>query len=277
MTVLKSVFRCTFLLIVIPAQLHAQHVRPYNSMIGFEAGTGLTIWQNATPTYFATSYPFTAVPDTIHVPFRSGATPLFGFFAALSGDFVVAPSWSILAKFGYAERRGNWKSTEPIDYDADGTTGQVPVTSEVMFTLRTIFLEGFATYHFNPDLGPYIGGGVSVTAIANNHYDLTQSIEGDPANLGFRNLSSGQSTGQRSYGIGGEQQATSAILDVKALAGYSFKLIGRWVIAPEVELGYPLMSIWTEERRNGYEDSGFGGGPVPITLTASLSFRYRYH
>src|ERR1051325_1695440 len=87
--------------VAIKAQPHG-----HPSFIGFDVGTGLTVWQNATPTYFPTVYPYTAIPDTIHVPFNSGATPLFGFFLAVSGDFHLDPEWSILAKFGYAEKRG---------------------------------------------------------------------------------------------------------------------------------------------------------------------------
>lgn len=185
--------------------------------------------------------------------------------------------WSILAKFGYAERRGNWKSTEQTEFDTNGTSGFVPVTSEFTYMIRTVFLEGYAAYHFGGVYSPYAGAGLSIIGLANNHYDLTQTIEGGPSNIGFRNLSSGQSTGQRTYSIGGEEPAASAIAELKLMAGVPFHLIGRWIISPEIELGYPLVNIWTSERQSEYKAAGFSSGPQPVTITGSVALRYRYH
>jgi hypothetical protein len=269
--IIFAILFCVQLSVAIKAQPHG-----HPSFIGFDVGTGLTVWQNATPTYFPTVYPYTAIPDTIHVPFNSGATPLFGFFLAVSGDFHLDPQWSILAKFGYAEKRGNWKSTESTEFDTNGTTGFVPVTSEFTFMLRTVFLEGYASYHFGDVYSPYAGLGISVVGLANNHYDLSQSIEGGPSNISFRNLSSRQSTGNRSYSIGGEEPAASALAELKIMAGYPIHLIGRWIMAPEIEFGYPLTNIWTSERLSEYQAAGVNA-PQPITLTGSIAFRYRYN
>jgi hypothetical protein len=61
------------------------------------------------------------------------------------------------------------------------------------------------------------------------------------------------------------------------MAGFPFHLIGRWVIAPEIEVGYPVINIWTSERQDEYHAAGLGSGPQPITLTAAIALRYRYN
>jgi hypothetical protein len=271
----------TVLFIVSPIRLEAQQqlrVPAYRPVyLGFDLGTGLTVWQNATPTYFATTYPFTATPDTIHVRFNSGATPLFGFYGALSGDFYLDDHWSALSKFGYGERRGNWESTEDVPFDTNGVLASVPVTSEFTFMVRTIYLSGLLKYRLAENDGLYFGGGFAITALASNHYDLTQTIEDGPSDLGFRNFSSGQGIGARSYGIGGEQPVTNAVLDAQLLAGLPIFTTGRWTISSEVTLDYPLLSIWTSSKQSEYKSEGFGSGPVPITIIGVLALRYHYH
>jgi hypothetical protein len=244
--------------------------------LGFEAGSGLTVWQNATPTFFATVYPFANPRDTIHVRFNSGVTPLFGFYGALRGDFYLDPHWSVLAKFGYAELRGNWESTEPVPFDTNGVIGTVPVASELTFMARTIFLDGMLKYRLD-DAGLYFAGGLALTAIASNHYDLTQTIEGDPADLSFRNFTTGQGSSVRDYGIGGEQPLTNAVLDLKLLAGIPVLTLGRWSLLTEAMFGAPLLNIWTTNRQNEYESAGLGSGPMPVTITGILALRYHYH
>jgi len=243
--------------------------------LGFGVGSGLTVWQNATPTFFAIIYPFANPRDTIHVYFNSGATPLFGFYGALNGDFYLDPHWSVLAKFGYAELRGNWKSTEPVPFDTNGVIGTVPVTSELTFMARTIFLDGMLKYRLD-DAGLYFAGGLALTAIASSHYDLTQTIEGSSADLSFRNFTTGQGSGERDYGIGGDQPMTSAVLDLKLLAGLPIVSFGNWSLATEVTLGAPLLNIWSTNRQNEYEAEGYGSGPMPITISGILALRYHY-
>ena len=243
--------------------------------MGVEAGSGLTMWQHATPNYFSTVYPYPPGADTVQVPFQSGATPLFGFYAALSGDFYLNSRWSVLAKFGYAEWRGEWNSTEPVDFDTNGVPGTIPVSSDLIFMLRTVALEGYMEYHFGGIRGFYLGAGLDVRALASNHYDLQRSITGGPANLSFVNFSTGSGTGNRSYTIGGEQPITTAIADLNLLAGIPLQLSDRWSINPEVGFTVPFMSIWTSTKQAEYAATSYGHGPEPIAVTGIIALRYR--
>jgi|GEM_PF-2584901 len=243
--------------------------------VGFEAGSGLTLWQHATSTYFSTVYPFPPGADTVQVPFHNGATPLFGFYAALAGDFYLDSHWSIMAKFAYAEWRGEWNSTEPVDFDTNGVAGTIPVTSDLTFLLRTLALEGFLKYRFDAMGGFYLGAGLDVRALAASHYDLQRTIEGGPANLSFVDFSTGRGTGIRSYTIGGEQPIASAVADVNVLAGIPIQLSDRWSLDPEVSFGLPLMSIWTSSKQAEYASTSYSHGTEPVVVTGILALRFR--
>ncbi len=244
-------------------------------IVGVEAGTNLTLWQHATPTYFSTVYPYPPGADTVQVPFQTGATPLFGFYAGLNGNFYLNSKWSVLAKFAYAEWRGQWNSTEPIDFDTNGVAGTIPVSSNLVFMLRTVALEGYLEYHFCGTKGFYVGAGVDVRAIASSHYDLDRSITGGPANLSFVDFSTGRGTGDRSYSIGGEQPVATAIADLKLLTGIPFWISDRWSIDPEVAFDLPLMSIWTDSKQSEYASTTYGHGPEPLPITGIISLEYR--
>ena len=264
------------LFVCVSAQAQQLRVPAYRPVyLGFDIGTGLTFWQNGTPTYFSTTYPYTSTPDTIHVRFNSGAKPLFGFYGSISGDFYLDNHLSILSKFGYGERRGDWESTEQVPFDSEGVISSVPVNSEFTFMVRTLYLSGLLKYRMNDD-GLYFGGGFSVTALAANHYDLTQTIDGGPSDLSFRNFSSGQGSGVRSYGIGGEQPITNAILDVQAMAGLPLVTFGKWTLLSEVTFDYPLLSIWTSSKQSEYSSEGLTA-PQPITIIGVLALRYHYY
>jgi hypothetical protein len=277
--IFRAVHIWTPFIVVALSVLSLNHAMAQSStepiFVGFEAGSGVTIWQHATPTYFSTVYPFPPGADTVQVPFRSGATALFGFYAGLAGDFYLDSHWSILAKFAYAEWRGEWNSTEPIDFDTNGVAGTIPVTSDLTFLVRSLALEGFLKYRFEGMGGFYLGAGVDVRALATSHYDLQRTIEGGPSDLSFVDFSTGQGTGVRTYTIGGEQPVASAIADVNVLAGIPIQLSDRWSINPEVSFGLPLMSIWTSSKQAEYNSTTYGQGPEPIAITGILALRYR--
>lgn len=252
---------------------HAQSVEPI--VVGVEAGTNYTLWQHATPTYFSTIYPYPPGADTVQIPFHSGAKALFGFYAALSGNFFLNSQWSVLAKFSYGEWRGEWNSTEPVDFiDSNGASGTIPIQSDLVFMLRTVALEGYMEYHFCGTKGFYLGAGVAVRSLT-SHYDLDRSITGGPANLSFVDLSTGSGTGNRSYSIGGDEPISTAIADAKLLAGIPIQLSDRWSINPEVAFDLPLMSIWTSQKQAEYESTSYGHPPGPIAITGIIALRYQ--
>ena len=278
MTHLFRILRATVFIGVL-SFLPLSHIRAQSHdtpvFFGFDIGTSLTSWQHGTPTYFATNYPFPPGSDTIHVPFSSGEKPLFGFYAALTELFYLDRHWSIETKFGYDEWRGEWSSTEGESFDTNGVAGTVPVSSDLVFLVRTMALMGTAEYHFSGLKGLYLGAGLGVRALITNHYDLDRSLQGGPPGLSFSDLSTGQGTGNRSYGIGGDQPISSAVADATLLAGYSVELNSKWYIEPQITLDLPLLSIWTSDKKSEYAASGFGNPPEPLAFTGILAIRYR--
>ncbi len=262
------------------AQHYAANVlysdRPLPIFIGVDVGAGYTMWQHGTPTYFATNYPYSSVPDTIHVGFPDGATPLFGFFVGLSADFWLNNNWGIIAKLNYNERRGNWNATTNTQGDANGVLTDIPVTSDFTWMLRCASIEGYARYKFTNLSDFYVGAGLAVTAILSDHYDLTQTISG-PAGYSFIQLGTGNGTGIQSYNIGGSlsSELVTMFAEFKLLAGFPFSIGTRWVLAPEVTLGLPLTSIWRPSAKADYQTNGIASPPSPVTITGLLTLRYQ--
>ena len=248
------------------------------TFFGIEVGSGLTMWEHATPTYFATTYPYTnGSPDTIHVPFTTGFTPLFGWFAGISADIWYSEHWGLLAKLNYNERRGNWKETSPTEADINGVSTAVPVTNDLTYMLRDLSLEAYAKYRLPALSGLYLGAGLAATGIIYDHYDLDQTIDAG-SNVSFRNLSTGQATGIQTYGVGNSLGNQHVFLEAKLLAGMPFSLgaESRWTINPELTLGVPLTSIWSSDARASYQANGIPSPIEPLTITGLLAFRYRY-
>ena len=262
------------------AQHYAANVlysdRPLPIFIGIDVGAGLTTWQHATPTYFATNYPYTAVPDTIHAWFPNGSTPLFGFFVGLSADFWLSENWGIIAKLNYNERRGNWNATTTTQADSNSILLNVPLTSDFTWMLRCASLEGYARYRFTSLSDFYLGAGLAVTAIMSDHYDLTQTL-GGPSQFSFTELGTGSGTGVRSYSIGGslKSQLVSVFAEAKVLAGFPFQIGNRWVLAPEVTLGIPLNSVWSSSAKSDYQANGIADPVNPLTITGMITLRYQ--
>lgn len=273
---MRTLYTVAFFALVSFFALNRLEAQPEPIVVGVEAGTNYTIWQHATPNYFSTVYPYPPGADTVQIPFHSGAKSLLGFYAALSGNFYLNSTWSVLAKFSYSEWRGEWNSTESVDYvDSTGVAGTLPVSSDLVLMLRTVALEGYMEYHFSGLHGFYLSAGAAVRALASSHYDLDRSITGGPASLSFVDLSTGNGTGNRSYSIGGEQPITTAIADLKLLAGIPIALSDRWSIDPEVAFDLPLMSIWTSQKQSEYQSSRFGDAPEPLAVTGILSLEYQ--
>ncbi len=275
---MKAILSAVFFALVSVFALNRAYGQTSNTepiIVGVEAGTNYTPWQHAAPNYFSTVYPYPPGADTVQIPFHSGAKALFGFYAALSGNFFLNSHWSVLAKFGYSEWRGEWNSTEPVDFDTNGVAGTIPVSSDLVFMLRTVALEGYLEYHFCGTKGFYLGAGVAVRALASSHYDLDRSITGGPANLSFVDFSTGTGTGSRSYSIGGDQPITTSIADAKLLAGIPIPLSDRWSLCPELAFDLPLGSIWTSAKQAEYDASTYGNSPEPIAITGIIALRYQ--
>ncbi len=262
------------------AQRYAANVlysnQPLPIYLGIDVGSGLTFWQHATPTYFATTYPYAGTPDTIHVQFPSGATPLFGFFAGISADFWLSEDWGIITKMNYNERRGEWNATVNELADTNGVFVNVPVTSDLVWMLRCISLEAYARYSFHSLHDLYVGAGLALTDIASDHYDLTQTL-GGPPQFSFMDFRSGSGTGIRSYGIGGSlsPELHRFFGEFKLLAGFPFYISARWLLAPEITLGIPFTSIWNSTGQADYQANGISNPTSPLTVTGLIALKYQ--
>ncbi|HWF44015.1 MAG TPA: hypothetical protein VG537_05190 [Candidatus Kapabacteria bacterium] len=248
--------------------LYSDHPLPI--YIGIDVGAGLTTWQHATPTYFATQYPYSS--DTIHAWFPNGAKPLFGFFAGISADFWLSENWGIIAKLNYNERRGNWNATAITQGDSLGFLENVPVTNDLTWMLRCVSLEAYARYKFTSLSDFYVGAGLALTDIVSDHYDLTQTL-GGPPEFTFEHAG----TAVRSYSVGGSLSSELASMfgEVKLLAGFPFYIGNRWVLAPEVTLGIPITSVWNSSAKADYLANGITDPPTPLTISGMITLRYQ--
>jgi hypothetical protein len=249
---------------------------PLPIYVGLELGSGLSFWQHSTPVYFATRYPYAFEADTIHTWFPSGAAPLFGFFFGATADFSLSQAWGLIAKLNYNERRGNWNGDAKVECDMNGTTGLVTVNNDLTWMLRCVSLEAELRYSIASLHDLYLGAGFAATAIASDHYDLNQSIDGPPE-CSFLDISTGQSTGVRAYGIGGslKDELAGMFVETKALIGYPIYIGARWRVDPQMTIGYPLTAIFNANARNEYNRNGVASVPKPVTVTALLSVRYQ--
>lgn len=248
--------------------------RPLPVRLGIEIGTGLTNFLNATPTMFPVNYPYSDGPDTIHMRFRDGFTPLFGFHFGVAGDFALSDRWSILAKVNYNERRGNWESTEEMGYIGPNGNATAPLTSELTLLLRYLTIEAFAkhTFHSFDDL--YLGGGFAVSALISDHHDIRRTL-GGPEDLSFNDFGTGAATGIKDYRVGYsfDDELSSTLLELKALVGYPIPIGYRWTLNPEVTLAFPLTQIFTSETQDLYRRAGYNATPNPLTITGILALR----
>jgi hypothetical protein len=178
--------------------LYSDHPLPIR--IGVDAGPTFTSFLNATPTYFATNYPFTDVADTIHMLFPNGATTGVGFTFGASADVGLSETWGLIAKVGYSQLRGGWHSVSQVAGISDSGNIIVPVTNDLQLTLRYLNFNAMLRKSFPVLHYLYVGAGFEYGALLSNNYSMTQSL-GGPVELSFVDFKTGRGTGVRSYSI----------------------------------------------------------------------------
>lgn len=249
---------------------------PLPIYVGLELGSGISMWQHSRPVYFATEYPYGYDVDTIHVWFPDGANPLFGFFFGATIDVALTQQWGLIGKVNYNERRGNWKGAYTTECDMNGTVQPIQIDNDLTRMLRCVSVEAELRYAFASLHDLYLGGGLAATTITSNHYDLNQSVDGPPE-CSFLNISTGNGTGIRAYGIGRsmKDQLTSVFAELKGLVGYPIYIGTRWRLDPQVTIGYALTPIFNAQARDAYASEGVSSAPRPLTFTGLLSLRYQ--
>jgi hypothetical protein len=250
--------------------------RPMPIRLGIEIGTTLPMWMSAEPTMFVVKYPYSDGPDTTHMRFPDGFQPLFGMHFGIAADFSITEAWSILTKLNYNDRRGNWNTTEQLEYDdGTGNSAFAPLTNDYTLTLRYITLEAFAKYSFESLGGLCLGGGPAFNFKFFDHYDVRQTL-GGPEDLSFVDFSTGQATGVRDYRVGYEydKELNSFLFELKALVGYPIPIGYRWTVNPEITVALPITQVFSSSARDTYKLDGFNNTPNPLTLAGILALRY---
>ncbi len=253
--------------------LYSDHPQPIR--IGIDAGVTITPFLNATPTYFATNYPYADIPDTIHMRFPDGASAGVGYTIGAAADFGIADDWGILAKINYSLLRAGWHSVSMEQGVTDRDYVIVPVTNDLQLTLRYLNVDLMLRHSFRSLKYFYLGAGFEYGQLLSNNYAITQSL-GGPTNLSFVNFSTGQGTGIRSYTLSNSFNNTFATsrFAIKLLAGFPIRIGHRWTLNPEASAAFPLNQLFNTSARADYQANGFSATPNPLLITLTIGLRY---
>jgi len=254
--------------------LYADHPLPIR--IGIEVGATYTTFQNATPSFFPTEYPYSPIADTIHAWFPSGYKAGIGLHLGVAADFAISRYWGILAKVNYNERRGSWNATTSISgIDSTGNPINVPLTNDMTLILRYLSVEVMARYSFKSLDWFYLGAGLSADWMTSNNYTITQTL-GGPSNISFVDEGTGSGTGIRKYSL---TNSFGSVLnrwlgEVKVLAGFPIMIGHRWSLNPEVTIGIPFTQLMSSGMHTAYQKEGLSSTPNPLTFAGILALRY---